>query len=305
MGIRTVDILRESPWRIAITTMALLRDFAGFSRIMETFAIGDVQGCAAELTHLLQQIDALSPGAQLVFVGDLVNRGPASLQTLRMVKAMGPRARTVLGNHDLHLLAVAHGVRAPAASDTLADILNAPDRDDLLKWLRHQPLALMADGWLVVHAGVLPNWSVTQVLSLAAEVERRLQADDWLDFLRFMYGNQPARWSDALEGNERLRCVVNALTRIRFCSAEGDMEFASKEGPGAPPVGFMPWFDVPGRLTADLPVLFGHWSTLGILQRENLFGLDSGCVWGGKLSALRLSDSYLLQVDCPQHQTPS
>jgi bis(5'-nucleosyl)-tetraphosphatase (symmetrical) len=272
---------------------------------METFAIGDVQGCAAELTHLLQQIDALSPGAQLVFVGDLVNRGPASLQTLRMVKAMGPRARTVLGNHDLHLLAVAHGVRAPAASDTLADILNAPDRDDLLNWLRHQPLALMADGWLVVHAGVLPNWSVTQVLSLAAEVERRLQADDWLDFLRFMYGNQPARWSDALEGNERLRCVVNALTRIRFCSAEGDMEFASKEGPGAPPVGFMPWFDVPGRLTADLPVLFGHWSTLGILQRENLFGLDSGCVWGGKLSALRLSDSYLLQVDCPQHQTPS
>ena len=271
---------------------------------METFAIGDVQGCATELTSLLQQIDALSPGAQLVFVGDLVNRGPASLRTLRMVKRLGPHARTVLGNHDLHLLAAANGVRAPAASDTLADILNAPDRDELLHWLRHQPLALMADGWLVVHAGVLPNWHTAQVLSLAAEVETRLQADDWLDFLRSMYGNQPARWSDTLTGNERLRCIVNALTRLRFCSAEGEMEFNTKEGPGAPPAGFMPWFDVPGRLTADVPVLFGHWSTLGILQRENLFGLDSGCVWGGKLSALRLSDSHLLQVDCPQHQTP-
>ncbi len=271
---------------------------------METFAIGDVQGCAAELTRLLQQIDALSPGAQLLFVGDLVNRGPASLQTLRMVKAMGSRARTVLGNHDLHLLAAAHGVRAPASSDTLDDILHAPDRDELLHWLRHQPLALTADDWLVVHAGVLPQWSASQVLSLAAEVETRLQADDWLDFLRAMYGNQPSQWSDTLQGHDRLRCIVNSLTRLRFCSAEGEMEFATKEGPGAPPGGFMPWFDVPGRLTAHIPILFGHWSTLGILQRDDVFGLDSGCVWGGKLSALRLSDRHLLQVACPRHQTP-
>lgn len=271
---------------------------------METFAIGDVQGCAAELTRLLQQIDALSPGAQLLFVGDLVNRGPASLQTLRMVKAMGSRARTVLGNHDLHLLAAAHGVRAPAPSDTLDDILHAPDRDELLHWLRHQPLALTADDWLVVHAGVLPQWSASQVLSLAAEVETRLQADDWLDFLRAMYGNQPSQWSDTLQGHDRLRCIVNALTRLRFCSVQGEMEFATKEGPGAPPAGFMPWFDVPGRLTAHIPILFGHWSTLGILQRDDVFGLDSGCVWGGKLSALRLSDRHLLQVACPRHQTP-
>ncbi len=271
---------------------------------METFAIGDVQGCADELQHLLARIDTMSPGARIVFVGDLVNRGPASLQTLRWVKAMGPRARTVLGNHDLHLLAAAHGVRAPAPSDTIDDILTAPDRDELLDWLRHQPLALMADGWLVVHAGVLPNWHATQVLALAAEVETRLQSANWIDFLHAMYGNQPARWSDSLQGNERLRCIVNALTRLRFCSAEGEMEFATKEGPGAPPAGFLPWFDVPGRLTADVPVLFGHWSTLGILRRENLFGLDSGCVWGGKLSALRLSDSVLVQVDCPRHQVP-
>ncbi len=271
---------------------------------METFAIGDVQGCADELHHLLAKIDASSPGAQLVFVGDLVNRGPASLQTLRRIKAMGPRARTVLGNHDLHLLAAAHGVRAPTPSDTIDEILNAPDRDELLDWLRHQPLALMADGWLVVHAGILPHWHATQVLSLAAEVETRLQSANWLDFLRAMYGNHPARWSESLQGDERLRCIVNALTRLRFCSAEGEMEFATKEGPGAPPAGFMPWFDVPGRRTADVPVLFGHWSTLGILQRENLCGLDSGCVWGGKLSALRLSDRTLMQVDCPRHQMP-
>jgi len=272
--------------------------------MMETFVIGDVQGCADELHHLLARIDAASPNAQLVFVGDLVNRGPASLQTLRMVKAMGARARTVLGNHDLHLLAAAHGVRAPARSDTLDTILTAPDRDELLKWLRHQPLALMSDGCLVVHAGVLPQWSASQVLSLAAEVELRLQSDEWIDFLRAMYGNQPARWSDSLQANERLRCIVNALTRLRFCSADGEMEFNTKEGPSAPPPGFMPWFDVPGRRTADVPVLFGHWSTLGILQRANLFGLDSGCVWGGKLSALKLSDKSLLQVDCPRHQTP-
>lgn len=271
---------------------------------MATFAIGDVQGCADELHQLLTAIDALQPDALLVFVGDLVNRGPASLSTLRRIKAMGPRARMVLGNHDLHLLAVAHGVRAAGRGDTLNPILQAPDRDELLDWLRRQPLALMTDGWLVVHAGVLPQWSAAQILSLAAEVEACLQAPDWLDFLHSMYGNQPARWSDTLTGHARLRCIVNALTRIRFCSADGEMEFASKEGPAQPPPGYMPWFDVPGRRSADTRVLFGHWSTLGVVQRANLVGLDSGCVWGGKLSALRLADQYLLQVDCPRHQIP-
>jgi bis(5'-nucleosyl)-tetraphosphatase (symmetrical) len=256
------------------------------------------------LHQLLTAIDALQPDASLVFVGDLVNRGPASLSTLRRIKAMGPRARVVLGNHDLHLLAIAHGARAAGRGDTLNPILQAPDRDELLDWLRRQPLALMTDGWLVVHAGVLPQWSAAQILSLAAEVEACLQAPDWVDFLHSMYGNQPARWSDTLTGHSRLRCIVNALTRIRFCSAEGEMEFATKEGPAQPPPGFMPWFDAPGRRSADTRILFGHWSTLGFVQRANLVGLDSGCVWGGKLSALRLSDQYLLQVDCPRHQLP-
>ncbi len=281
-----------------------MADLQHFSSGMDTFAIGDVQGCADELEQLIDRIDAVSPGARLVFAGDLVNRGPASLRTLRRVCSLGPRARTVLGNHDLHLLAVSHGVRPPSRSDTLSEILDAPDRDTLLDWLRRQPLALMADGHLVVHAGVLPSWTATQTIALAAEVETRLQGDGWVDFLHAMYGNQPARWSDELQGADRLRCIVNALTRQRFCSEDGEMEFATKEGPGQPPPGYLPWFDVPGRRSSDLPVVFGHWSTLGVVQRTNLIGLDSGCVWGGKLSAMRLSDRLLLQVDCAGYQVP-
>ncbi len=271
---------------------------------MDTFAIGDLQGCAGELARLLDRIDAVSPQARLVFVGDLVNRGPASLQTLRRIRALGARARTVLGNHDLHVLAVRQGIRPPSRSDTLDELLAAPDCDDLLDWLRHQPLALMADGHLVVHAGVLPQWSAAQVLTLSGEVEAALHGDHWTDFLRTMYGNQPARWDEGLQGADRLRCIVNALTRMRFCSIDGEMEFATKEGPGRPPAGYLPWFDVPGRLTAGTPVIFGHWSTLGLVQRPNLSGLDTGCVWGGKLSAIRLSDGLLLQVDCAGYQVP-
>ncbi len=271
---------------------------------MTWFAIGDLQGCATQLELLIARIDVVAPGAQLVFVGDLVNRGPESLRTLRLLTSLGTRARTVLGNHDLHLLAAAHGVRAPSRSDTLDDILVAPDRDRLLDWLRRQPLALMANDHLVVHAGVLPQWTASQVLALSAEVEARLQADDWPDFLQTMYGNTPARWDDQLMGADRLRCIVNALTRLRFCTADGTMEFATKEGPGAPPAGYLPWFDVPGRKTADTPIVFGHWSTLGLVTRDKLLGLDTGCVWGGKLSAMRLPDRLLLQVDCPQHQMP-
>jgi bis(5'-nucleosyl)-tetraphosphatase (symmetrical) len=275
-----------------------------FHRHMDTFAIGDLQGCAADLDRLLERIDAISPDSSLVFVGDLVNRGPESLRTLRRVKAMGARARTVLGNHDLHLLAVWQGVRGPGRSDTTHDILNAPDCDELLDWLRRQPLALMADDHLVVHAGVLPQWTAAQVIALSAEVEAKLQSDDWVSFMTAMYGNEPASWSESLQGVDRLRCIVNALTRLRFCSAEGDMEFATKEGLENAPAGYLPWFDVPQRRTSDVPVIFGHWSTLGVIQREKLIGLDSGCVWGGKLSAMRLSDRQLLQVDCSQHQQP-
>lgn len=275
---------------------------------MDTYAIGDLQGCAPQLDRLLERIDAVSPGARLVFVGDIVNRGPASLPTLRRLVALGERALCVLGNHDLHLLAVAQGLRAPGKGDTLDDILNAPDRERLLDWLRRQPLARKVDGHLVVHAGVLPQWTADQAVALSGEVEAMLQSEDWTDFLRSMYGNEPARWSDDLQGADRLRCIVNAMTRLRFCTMDGTMEFQTKEGPGQPPDGYLPWFDVPERRTADCTVVFGHWSTLGLVQQDRLLGLDTGCVWGGKLSALKLSadpaDRQLLQVDCPQHRAP-
>ena len=268
------------------------------------FAVGDLQACSGQLDLLLDSIEAEAPNAQIVFVGDLVNRGPDSLGCLRRIRSMGDRAQLVLGNHDLHLLAVAKGIRPRGRSDTLEALLAAPDLEDLLNWLRQQPLALMAEGHLIVHAGVLPQWTTEQTLALANEVSAVLRGSDWLDFLAQMYGNEPAQWHDDLQGADRLRCIVNALTRLRFCTAQGEMEFATKEGPDKPPAGYIPWFDVPTRLTRETPIVFGHWSTLGLILRPNIIGLDTGCVWGGKLSALRLSDRKLLQVDCPQHQQP-
>lgn len=271
---------------------------------MTTYAIGDLQGCHTQLNALLEKIDATAPNARLVFVGDIVNRGPKSLATLRQIHALRERARIVLGNHDLNLLAVACGLRKPHASDTLDDILAADDREELLTWLRHQPLALEEDGNLYVHAGVLPQWTAPQTLALSREVEAALQGDDWPEFLKRMYGNEPARWNDALEGADRLRCIVNALTRIRFCTADGSMDFKTVEGAGHAPAGMLPWFDVPHRKTESSTVVFGHWSTLGLLIRPNLLGLDTGCVWGGKLTAINLQDRSTIQVDCPQHQKP-
>jgi bis(5'-nucleosyl)-tetraphosphatase (symmetrical) len=272
--------------------------------MLPVFVIGDLQGCRGELDLLLDRIEAKAPRARLVFVGDLVNRGPDSLGCLRRIRAMADRAQIVLGNHDLHLLAVANGIRPRGRSDTLEALLAAPDLHDLLQWLRQQPLSLMAEGHLIVHAGVLPQWTTEQTLALADEVSTVLRGSDWLDFLAQMYGNEPAQWHDDLQGADRLRCIVNALTRLRFCTVQGEMEFTSKEGPEKPPAGYMPWFDVPERLTQETPVVFGHWSTLGLILRPNIIGLDTGCVWGGKLSALRLSDRKLVQVDCPQHQHP-
>lgn len=267
---------------------------------MTTYAIGDIQGCQDRLELLLQQIE---DDANIVFVGDLVNRGPRSLQTLRQVRALGERAQVVLGNHDLHLLAVANGIRPAHRSDTLDEILNAPDRDALLGWLRMQPLAVYVEDHLIVHAGVLPQWTRAQTLELAQEVEAVLRGDEWLRFLRQMYGNTPARWSDELSGVERWRCIVNALTRLRFCSADGTMDLTSK-GVETEIPGHMPWFEVPGRKTADETIVFGHWSTLGLMLRPRLISLDTGCLWGGKLTALRLSDRRVLQVDCPRYLEP-
>ncbi|MEO7497838.1 MAG: symmetrical bis(5'-nucleosyl)-tetraphosphatase [Massilia sp.] len=276
---------------------------------MKTYVIGDLQGCIDETELLLGRIAADAAGAhRVLFLGDLVNRGPASLAALRRVKALNESdkdvgADCVLGNHDLHLLAVACGACRPAKSDDFDAILNAADAAGLIDWLRRRPLALMAQGHLLVHAGVLPAWSAAQTLALAEEVAQALRGPDWAGFLREMYGNLPARWDPALRGAERLRCIVNALTRIRLCTADGEMDFTQKESADAPPgSGLLPWFDLPQRRSADVTVVFGHWSALGLLLRPDVICLDSGCVWGGQLSALRLEDRALLQVECPQYQ---
>lgn len=271
---------------------------------MPTYAIGDLQGCQPKLTELLEKIRTVCPEPRLVFVGDLVNRGPRSLATLREVRALGDTTNVVLGNHDLHLLAVAEGIRKAHPSDTLDDILNAPDRDELLDWLRHRPLALFENGHLIVHGGVLPQWTAQQTLALANEVETVLRGPTWVDFLRQMYGNTPAKWDDSLEGADRIRCIVNALTRIRFCSTDGTMDLTATKGVETAQPGHLPWFDVPGRRTEDVTVVFGHWSTLGLTMRPNLISLDTGCLWGGKLTAVCLDDRSVVQVDCPQFQRP-
>ncbi len=277
---------------------------------MKTYAIGDLQGCAHEAQVLLNRIAEDAPGgARIIFVGDLINRGPESLAALRRVAQLwrdtGGRVDALLGNHDLHLLAVACGAQQVAGADTLAGILAAPDRDTLIDWLRHRPLAVMAQGHLLVHAGVLPQWSAEQTLALAGEVEAVLRGPDWGAFLGQMYGNTPDRWDDSLTGMARLRCIVNALTRMRLCTPDGVMDFKEKESASAPAgSNLLPWFDLPGRRSADTPVIFGHWSALGLLLRPDAIGLDSGCVWGGNLTAFCLDNRELLEVDCPQYQRP-
>jgi len=277
---------------------------------MSIYLIGDVQGCDAALQRLLQKIDFSPSRDTLYLLGDLVNRGPDSLAVLRRLRALEGAAQCLLGNHDLHLLAVAHGVRPPSRHDTFGDVLQASDRAALLHWLRQRPLALQVQGWLLVHAGVLPQWTAAQTLALADEVAAVLASPDGPQWLQQMYGNQPERWSEDLQGAERWRVVVNALTRLRFCRADGSMEFASKDGSSAAPPGYLPWFEVPGRLTALSPIAFGHWSTLGPLQRPHLLALDTGCVWGGRLSAARLPAPgssqalALIEVRCEQAQRP-
>jgi bis(5'-nucleosyl)-tetraphosphatase (symmetrical) len=274
---------------------------------MKTYAIGDLQGCVHEAQVLLNRIAEDAGGAAaIVFVGDLVNRGPASLDALRRVHALCEASEgsieALLGNHDLHLLAVACGAQPLSKSDTFDEILAAPDRDRLMDWLRRRPLAKMVGQHLLVHAGVFPGWSAQQAIALAAEVEAVLRGPGWVAFLGQMYGNQPDRWDDSLTGIARLRCIVNALTRMRFCTPDGVMEFGQKESGGAAEgSNLLPWFDLPGRRTADVTVVFGHWSALGLLLRDNVVGLDSGCVWGGQLSAVCLDDRSLLQVDCPEY----
>ena len=271
--------------------------------------IGDIQGCCGPLQALLQRLDFSPSRDRLYLLGDLVNRGPASLETLRLLKQLGDSAVCLLGNHDLHLLALAYGVRPAHKHDSLMPILQAEDRPSLLDWLCHQRMAHSAHGWLMVHAGVVPQWDASQTLAYAAEVETVLRGPELTSFLHAMYGNEPDQWSDSLAGTERLRFIVNTLTRLRFCSADGRMDFDTKDSAGSAPQGFMPWFDVPGRRSADARIAFGHWSTLGLVQRHNLLALDTGCVWGGQLSAAVLEGDSgavreIVQVQCEQARVP-
>lgn len=269
---------------------------------MATYAIGDVQGCYDQLMRLLERCGYDERRDHLWFVGDLVNRGPQSLATLRFVKGLGERAVTVLGNHDLSLLVVAEGAHKGHASDTFGDILDAPDREELLAWLRGQNLMHAEGGYAMVHAGLLPQWSIAVALGLAREAEAALRGPAYGEFIRSLYGNQPARWSDDLVGYDRLRVIVNAMTRMRLVAADGTMEFSHKLGLANAPADYVPWFDAPQRASRDTAVLFGHWAALGLVVRKDVVCLDSGCVWGRQLTALRLEDRQLFQCDCAELQ---
>lgn len=267
--------------------------------------IGDLQGCCEPLERLLSHPDLVGePDSRFWFAGDLVNRGPQSLATLRRVIGLGDRAVAVLGNHDLHLLAAAAGVRRPGKSDTIDEVLRAPDARDLIDWLRFRPLAHFEQGHLLVHAGTLAKWDAAKTLSLAGEVQDALRGPNWQRALQKMYGNQPVAWSDHFDGSKRLRVIINALTRMRLCTPSGRMDFETKVASGSWPSGLIPWFDVPKRATRDITVVFGHWSTLGLLLRPDVICLDTGCVWGGMLTALRLQDRKMVQVKCARGLDP-
>jgi bis(5'-nucleosyl)-tetraphosphatase (symmetrical) len=264
------------------------------------YLVGDVQGCAGALARLLADIGFSASRDHLYVLGDLVNRGPASLATLRLLRDLGDAATCVLGNHDWHLLAAATGVRPKHSSDTLDDILDAPDREAWIEWIRQRRMAVHEHGWLMLHAGVVPQWDLAQTLALAAELERGLREAPLREFIAAMFGNEPARWSEALAGEERLRFTLNTLTRIRFVAADGTLDFTVKDGAGTAPPGLFRWFDAPGRRSAGTPIAFGHWSTLGLVERPDLLGLDTGCVWGGKLTAVRIDGGgrEVFQVAC-------
>lgn len=272
---------------------------------MATYVIGDVQGCFGPLQALLGAIRFNTGEDRLWFAGDLVNRGPESLAVLRFVRGLGDAAVSVLGNHDLHLLAVAAGAARLKPRDTLTEILAASDRETLLTWLRGRPLFHDDDtlGWACVHAGLLPAWDLAQARALAREARAALQGADHAGVLARMYGNEPAAWDDALTGEARLRVIINALTRLRFCTPAGAMRLNEKGAPGSQPPEAVPWFAIKGRKTAGARVVFGHWSALGAGRHVGAgagvaISLDSGCVWRRALTAFRLDDQRFFSVPC-------
>jgi len=274
---------------------------------MPRYAIGDIQGCCDELKALLARLNFSADRDELWLVGDLVNRGPQSLETLRFVRALGANATTVLGNHDLHLLALAYGSkRKQKGGDTLDAVLDAPDRDQILEWLLGRPLAVYDEprGDFLVHAGLVPEWTPRQAAKLAREVEAVLR-DDARTLFDGMYGNKPEKWSDSLRGMDRLRFVINVFTRMRFVTPDGTVDLKQKGAPGEQDEGFVPWFDAPARASRDVRIVFGHWSTLGFRRRKDLIALDTGCVWGGALTAVNLdAESEPVRLPCKSHQLP-
>ena len=275
---------------------------------MAVFAIGDVQGCYDELRRLLDKLDFKPDRDTLWFTGDLVNRGPKSLKVLRFVRSLGDSAVTVLGNHDLHLLAAAeHPVRR-RSKDTLDKIYTAKDHAELLDWLRHRPLMHYDKklDFVLVHAGLSPQWDLNTALAAAADLERMLRSDRYHKFLKRMYGNEPSRWSRKLKGWARLRYITNCFTRMRYCDRAGRLELTRSGRPGHRDKKFLPWFRVPDRENKKLRIVFGHWSTLGPVKDKNIFPLDTGCVWGGHLTALRLDSNppERVQRRCKQSQRP-
>jgi bis(5'-nucleosyl)-tetraphosphatase (symmetrical) len=270
---------------------------------MALYAIGDIQGCHTEFCQLLDLMAFSSASDRLWLVGDLVNRGPESLAVLREVRKLGNAATTVLGNHDFHLLTVAAGHREPHRDDTLDAILEAPDREELIAWLTARPLVVVDGERMLVHAGLLPQWTAATALMLSREVQAMLASGDAEEFLRVLYGDEP-HWHDELAGYDRLRVAVNACTRMRFCTAEGEMEFREKRGAGHAPDGFLPWFAHPERQSARMTVVCGHWSTLELVLAPNLLMLDSGCLWGGTLTGMRLDDRRVFQVPSRRRVQP-
>jgi bis(5'-nucleosyl)-tetraphosphatase (symmetrical) len=273
---------------------------------MAIYAIGDIQGCYDDLLRLLEVIEFNQQQDQLWFVGDLVNRGPKSLETLRFVKSLGQSAVCVLGNHDLHLLAIAYQRTTPSKKDALDAILTAPDSAELIDWLRHRPLFHHNDQFCLLHAGLPPQWNFTLTKYMAARVERVLRSDDYLNLFNGMYGDKPDVWSSRLHGASLLRFVTNCFTRLRYCDTKGKLNFQYKGKPGTQPAHLTPWFAVKGRKSMDMKIIFGHWSTLGFYDQHNCYGIDTGALWGGQLTALRLERNQVkrFSIDCAGEQKP-
>ena len=272
---------------------------------MSIYAIGDIQGCFDDLLRLLDTLSFNENTDQLWFAGDLVNRGPKSLETLRFVKSLGKSAITVLGNHDMHLLAASCLPKIANKKDTLSQVLEAPDRDELIHWLRHQPLFHYNDDFCLLHAGLPPQWDFKKTQKMALLAEQVLKGSDYQDFLKQMYGNKPNIWSASLKGVSRLRFIINCFTRMRYCDVNGRLDFANSGPLGSQPKELLPWFEVPKRKNADMRVIFGHWSTLGYYEGQNCYAIDTGCLWGGQLTAIKLGEQVeRFSIDCPGAKKP-